>query len=100
MCGLAGIHRLHGDPDATSDVLAMLACLTRRGPDDQGLERSDRTTLGHRRLAIQDLTAAGHQPMRSPDGRYLVVFNGEIYNVDEVMAELGLTSAEIGRAHV
>ena len=95
MCGLAGIHRLQGDPDATSDVLAMLACLTRRGPDDQGLERADRTTLGHRRLAIQDLTAAGHQPMRSPDGRYLVVFNGEIYNVDEVLAELGLTSADL-----
>jgi asparagine synthase (glutamine-hydrolysing) len=54
--------------------------------------------LGNRRLAIQDLSAAGHQPMESPDGRYVVTFNGEIYNVDELRRTLGLEPGEL-RSH-
>jgi asparagine synthase (glutamine-hydrolysing) len=68
----------------------MLASLVRRGPDDSGTFASGRVVLGHRRLAILDASAAGHQPMRSADGRFVVTFNGEIYNFRELSRDLGL----------
>lgn len=60
----------------------MAACMRHRGPDDQGTSRSadGHVAFGHQRLAIIDLSQAGHQPMRDPSGRYTVVLNGEIYN--------------------
>ncbi|MGI8735059.1 MAG: asparagine synthase (glutamine-hydrolyzing) [Pyrinomonadaceae bacterium] len=90
MCGIAGIVSL--DPEQR--VLAMLETIEHRGRDDDGLWTSDpadsgqRVSLGHRRLAIIDTSSAGHQPMFSPDGRYAITFNGEIYNYRELREEL------------
>lgn len=70
----------------------VLTTLRSRGPDDQGLWQQPVADgwlqLLHSRLAIQDLTPAGHQPMRSPDGRFVIVFNGEIYNAPELREQL------------
>ena len=68
----------------------MVRALAHRGPDDEGVWSDDeaRIGLGHRRLSIVDLSPAGHQPMRSADGRFVLTYNGEIYNHAEVRAEL------------
>ncbi len=68
----------------------MTATLVHRGPDSDGIavRGGEMLALGHRRLAIQDLSDAGAQPMSSPSGRYLMVFNGEIYNVPELKSRL------------
>ena len=71
-------------------VQAMLTRLERRGPDDGGIVVSEPAVLGNRRLAILDLSPSGHEPMESHDGRYLITFNGEIYNYQEVRRELGV----------
>jgi asparagine synthase (glutamine-hydrolysing) len=84
MCGLAGlIHSPSMHPDVLRDsVNRMAGALAHRGPDDEGswVHPDGRVALGFRRLAVMDLSHAGHQPMRSPSGRYTAVFNGEIYN--------------------
>ncbi|HET8619164.1 MAG TPA: asparagine synthase (glutamine-hydrolyzing) [Acidimicrobiales bacterium] len=94
MCGIAGVF----DPEAATpaDRLAQLATtmagtLRHRGPDDDGVwvDAPAGIGLGFRRLAIIDLSDAGHQPMRSPAGRYTMVFNGEIYNHGELRHALG-----------
>ncbi len=95
MCGIAGVFRLRGNEDDRPVVRAMLKPLERRGPDDEGIELEGPLTLGNRRLAILDLSPAGHQPMRSADGRYLISFNGEIYNFREVRRELGVDPAHL-----
>ncbi|KIL97696.1 Asparagine synthetase glutamine-hydrolyzing [Paramagnetospirillum magnetotacticum MS-1] len=86
MCGIAGI--VADRPVSPGAVEAMTGRLVHRGPDDQGIWRSDDgcAVLGHRRLSILDTSAAGHQPMER-DG-LVTVFNGEIYNFVEVRAEL------------
>jgi len=89
MCGIAGIYRYRGEGEDIGIVQAMLTRLERRGPDDGGIAVAEPAVLGNRRLAILDLTSAGHQPMRSATGRYWLTFNGEIYNYDEVRRELG-----------
>lgn len=66
----------------------MAGLLRHRGPDDEGFEEGDGWALGFRRLSILDLTSAGHQPMQSPDGRFWLVFNGEIYNYRELRRDL------------
>jgi asparagine synthase (glutamine-hydrolysing) len=66
----------------------MISTLARRGPDGEGIKRWDGVVFGHRRLAIFDLSQAGHQPMVSPDGAVGVVFNGAIYNYRELRSEL------------
>ena len=88
MCGIAGyIGSDH--PDAAARIVrTMVDALARRGPDSQGIETWPGATLGHRRLAILDLSAAGHQPMLSSDGRTGIVFNGCIYNFLELRNEL------------
>jgi asparagine synthase (glutamine-hydrolysing) len=87
MCGIAGV--LCGDPlHAETGVRTMLSVLSRRGPDGEGIERWNDAVLGHRRLAIFDLTEAGRQPMLSPDGRIGVTFNGAIYNFKELRSQL------------
>ncbi|UCH84916.1 MAG: asparagine synthase (glutamine-hydrolyzing) [Candidatus Latescibacterota bacterium] len=95
MCGIAGVYRFREGADDRSIVGEMIARLERRGPDDQGVEQDGPLTVGNRRLAILDLSTAGHQPMRSADGRYLVSFNGEIYNHDDIRRELGIESSDL-----
>ena len=90
MCGIAGILSAKGMAGCESSLLSMQASLRHRGPDDQGIYVSPKKLAGlvHTRLSILDLSSAGHQPMQSPDGRYVIVFNGEIYNFRELRAEL------------
>lgn len=88
MCGIAGVVGHPSQYVAGEQVARMTAALERRGPDSEGLLRSDGAVLGHRRLAIFDLSSAGAQPMSSPDGRVAVVFNGAIYNFRELRREL------------
>lgn len=83
MCGLVGGIFAHGSSaDPQRFVVDGCARLRHRGPDDQGqwIDRDSGIALGHTRLSIVDLSSAGHQPMQSPDGRFVLVFNGEIYN--------------------
>ncbi len=86
MCGIAGI--IGRAPDGADAVPHMLRALERRGPDSEGIAHWPDVVLGHRRLAIFDLSAAGHQPMLSPDGRVGVVFNGAIYNFRDLRRDL------------
>jgi asparagine synthase (glutamine-hydrolysing) len=92
MCGIAGYLRSLGraDSDARAHVLRMCEQIRSRGPDDFGVwgDATAGITLGHRRLAVVDLSPAGHQPMTSGCGRFVVVFNGEIYNHLELRADL------------
>lgn len=91
MCGITGVF---GPLDYTASVRRMTDALRHRGPDDAGfadlagIGSSRLGTFGHRRLAILDLTSAGHQPMHSPDGRYCLTYNGEIYNYRELRDDL------------
>jgi asparagine synthase (glutamine-hydrolysing) len=87
MCGLAGFVSLRGE-DAAAIVRGALPALVRRGPDGEGVAVWPGVALGHRRLAILDLSPAGAQPMLSPDGQTGIVFNGCIYNFQEIRAEL------------
>ena len=91
MCGIAGLVSLH--PEKL--IGPMLESIEHRGRDDQGVWVSDpiddsgrRVCFGHRRLAIIDPTPAGHEPMFSPDGRFVLTFNGEIYNYRELREQL------------
>lgn len=88
MCGIAGILRL--DEQAVSPVILkrMTDAIAHRGPDGEGQWIDGNVGLGHRRLAILDLSPAGHQPMQSPDGNYIMTYNGEIYNHLTIRAEL------------
>ena len=92
MCGIVGF--LGGDftnEKLNSSVLAdMSDQIKKRGPDSSGVwfDLQKQIALGHRRLAILDLSSAGHQPMISPSSRYVMIYNGEIYNSSEIKAEL------------
>lgn len=92
MCGLCGFisSGKANREQLTTSITAMNQQLLHRGPDDGGywLDETRGIALGHRRLAIQDLSPAGHQPMQSSSGNLLMVFNGEIYNFRELRAEL------------
>jgi asparagine synthase (glutamine-hydrolysing) len=104
MCGIAGFF----DPDRRIDpalydpiAAAMAARLVHRGPDGNGTwaEPEAGIALGFRRLAILDLSPAGDQPMRSADGRYVMVYNGEIYNHHELRRALDDAGARTWRGH-
>lgn len=88
MCGIAGYVGAGQDPAIEFAVRRMMERLRRRGPDSEGLHAWPDAVFGHRRLAILDLSPAGHQPMLTPDGELGVVFNGCIYNFLELRAEL------------
>lgn len=88
MCGITGIFSTHSGHATRQRAEAMNTALAHRGPDDAGFFEAENLVLGHRRLAIIDLSPGGHQPMHSADGRYTIVFNGEIYNFREVRAQL------------
>lgn len=96
MCGIAGvIHPIDGV--ARAAIRRMNAAQVHRGPDDEGVfvaRVGDATlALGHRRLAIQDLSPSGHQPMVNPENGDVIVYNGELYNVDALRSELAGTGA-------
>ena len=88
MCGICGIFNLDGEPIPHRYIKSMTDALAHRGPDDEGQYIDVNIALGHRRLAIIDLTPAGHQPMASMDGNIVLVYNGEIYNYLELKIEL------------
>lgn len=98
MCGIAGIYD-SGNSGARQALqkagLAMTRALQNRGPDDEGSWQDPGLPLflGHRRLAIIDLSAEGHQPMESASGRFLIVFNGEIYNFQGLARDLATLGA-------
>lgn len=88
MCGIAGVLSRAGVDDR--DVAGMALAIAHRGPDDQGVWVDSQAGVGlaNRRLAIIDLSPHGHQPMLSGNGRYVLTFNGEIYNHGELRADL------------
>ncbi|MBX2869828.1 MAG: asparagine synthase (glutamine-hydrolyzing) [Acidiferrobacterales bacterium] len=88
MCGIVGVLNRRGRAVASVDVQRMNDAITHRGPDGEGLYCHNEIGLGHRRLSIIDLSKAGHQPMASPDSRYVLSYNGEIYNFLELKVEL------------
>lgn len=90
MCGIAGFVFTPNATEASAldAVRRMTVRMSRRGPDAEGLWTSAGVVLGHRRLAILDLDARANQPMVSSDGRYTIVFNGEVYNFRELRREL------------
>lgn len=93
MCGIAGLWDCLGSMRADERALAirrMTRSLAHRGPDDEGLldEPESGFSCGHRRLSIVDLSPQGRQPMESPSGRYVIVFNGEVYNYRALRLEL------------
>ncbi len=89
MCGIAGIAGHDIDqPTYRSAIQQMTDALAHRGPDAEGIWNDAHCFLGHRRLSIIDLSAAGNQPLISQDGRYTLVYNGELYNYRELKLEL------------
>ena len=90
MCGIGGL--INQDPE--SRIGAMLTAIEHRGRDDEGvwtsspINEGQRVCLGHRRLSIIDTSNAGHEPMISHDARFVITFNGEIYNYRELRGEL------------
>lgn len=91
MCGIAGFCQSNGTPDHPFEVLnRMGGALAHRGPDDSGVFFDEVAGIGmaFRRLSILDLSPEGHQPMFSASGRYVIVFNGEVYNFEEIRSEL------------
>ncbi len=95
MCGIVGAVLAEGVSASIEDAIRQLH---HRGPDDQGSWSEGGTRLGFTRLSIIDLTEAGHQPMASPDGRFVIAFNGEIYNFPELRAQLD-AAGETFRGH-
>lgn len=96
MCGITGFLWPPGQTqgqDAVQSVHAMMTAIAHRGPDSQGnwIDDEAGVALGHLRLAILDLTAAGHQPMASASGRWQLAYNGEIYNHSKLREELDET---------
>src|SRR2546423_10420836 len=88
MCGITGNFNLNGEPVSPLILRKMTDALAHRGPDGEGFYSDAFVGLGHRRLAIIDLSPAGHQPMVSRDGQVAVSYNGEVYNFQELRAEL------------
>lgn len=97
MCGIVGLvhYRLKADPELLKRAAESLRM---RGPDDSGMWTDKNVGLAHRRLAVLDLSPSGHQPMLSADGRYVIVFNGEIYNFRELREVLGGRSGWRGQS--
>jgi asparagine synthase (glutamine-hydrolysing) len=88
MCGVAGFLNLDGAPASPVILKAMTDAIRHRGPDGEGHFIDGTLGLGHRRLAILDLSPTGHQPILTPDNRYILSYNGEIYNFRELRLEL------------
>jgi asparagine synthase (glutamine-hydrolysing) len=88
MCGICGVINFKGGEVSPVLLRKMTDAIAHRGPDGEGWYRDKNVGLGHRRLAILDLSPAGHQPMITRDGNFALSYNGEIYNHSEIRAEL------------
>ncbi|EJM82759.1 asparagine synthase (glutamine-hydrolyzing) [Pseudomonas sp. GM60] len=88
MCGIAGLIHLDNNPVSPAILQRMTDAIAHRGPDGEGHWIEGNIGLGHRRLAIIDLSPAGHQPIASVSQRYVMVYNGEVYNYRELRTEL------------
>jgi asparagine synthase (glutamine-hydrolysing) len=88
VCGIAGILNFSGEPVSSKVLDDMTSSLAHRGPDGEGVFVEGNLGLGHRRLSIIDLSSAGRQPMSTADRRFVVTYNGEIYNFPELRREL------------
>src|SRR4051812_38624746 len=92
MCGIGGFWQIRRSIEPAPEILRSMGnALRHRGPDDSGVFFDSDVGIGlvHRRLSILDLSPAGHQPMFSRSGRYAIVFNGEVYNFEDIRTELG-----------
>jgi asparagine synthase (glutamine-hydrolysing) len=96
MCGVTGIFNLNGEPVSPVILRKMTDAIAHRGPDGEGFYNDSFVGLGHRRLAIIDLSPAGHQPMLSRDRDVVLSYNGEIYNFQELRAELQSRGYQFG----
>lgn len=94
MCAIAGLITKAGNPPNEAHVRQMTTALAHRGPDGEGIWTLGGVSFGHRRLAIIDLSEAGHQPMHTKDGRLSVTYNGEIYNYLELRTALEKKGAQ------
>ncbi len=104
MCGIAGLYTFDPRPDRIqihNTVQNMTDALQHRGPDDDGIWQDPNMplALGHRRLSILDLSPLGKQPMESTSSRYIIAFNGEIYNFKTIRSELEISSKINFRGH-
>jgi len=88
MCGIAGIVQFDNIVVAESNIRTMMKIMKHRGPNDEGVFIENNVGLGFVRLSILDLSMAGHQPMMCPNERFVIVFNGEVYNYIEVREKL------------
>ena len=84
MCGITGILHFSTLPDADKRVRTMTNAMAHRGPDAEGFYNDNCISLGHRRLSIIDLSDAANQPFVDTTGNYVLVFNGEIYNYQQI----------------
>ncbi len=88
MCGICGYLHFDKSKKPSEDILkSMMNTLAKRGPDDEGLYLKDNVALGHRMLSIIDLKT-GHQPIFNEDGSIVIIYNGEIYNFQDLRKEL------------
>ena len=88
MCGFAGLVRFDQKPINKDHLVQMTNAIKHRGPDGEGFWSGGNVGLGHRRLSIIDLSDAGIQPMECCDSRFVLAYNGEIYNYREIRKEL------------
>lgn len=88
MCGIVGVLNIQNKRTELQDIKRLTSYIAHRGPDDEGYFVEDNMALGHRRLSILDVSSSGQQPMISNDGRWVIVFNGCIYNYLELKSEL------------
>ncbi len=88
MCGIVGVFNLDGTPFLEAHIKNMAAEIAHRGPDDEGYYVNNNIALGHKRLSIIDTSPRGAQPMSSKDGKWIIVFNGCIYNYLELKQDL------------
>jgi asparagine synthase (glutamine-hydrolysing) len=88
MCRICGIFNLNGEPASPVLLRKMTDTIAHRGPDGEGFYTGSFLGLGHRRLAVIDLSPAGHQPMTTEGSDHTIVYNGEVYNFQELRVEL------------
>ena len=94
MCGIAGILRFDDEIIDISALKNAIGCLSKRGPDAEGFYTDHRVGLGHSRLAIIDLDPTSNQPFQDETGRYILIFNGEIFNYQTLKSELQLSGIQ------